>query len=154
MTSLTLPAELPREVLTEMEASASGLMRRRILLIEDESMVSMLIEDALVDMGCVVVAQASRLEEGLTKARALAFDAAILDVNLAGERSFGIAEVLRGRGLPFVFATGYGCTSIPEPLRNVPILQKPFSSAELRRALLAALRGAPPPGDDGDHAAA
>jgi DNA-binding response OmpR family regulator len=122
-----------------MEASAPGLMGRRILVIEDESMVSMLIEDTLVDMGCVVVALASRFDDGLAKAQTLAFDAAILDVNLAGERSFGIAEALRIRKVPFIFATGYGMTSIPEPLRNAPILQKPFSPAELERALLAAL---------------
>jgi CheY-like chemotaxis protein len=122
-----------------MEASAPGLMGRRILVIEDEAMVSMLIEDALIDMGCVVVAFASRFDDGLAKARTLAFDAAILDVNLAGERSFGIADALRQRKLPFVFATGYGMGSIPEPLRNAPILQKPFSPPELERALLAAL---------------
>lgn len=125
--------------LTKMEASVPGLMGRRILVIEDESMVSMLIEDALIDMGCVVVALASRLGDGLDKAQTLAFDAAILDVNLAGERSFGIADALRQRKLPFVFATGYGTGSIPEPLRNAPILQKPFSPVELERALLIAL---------------
>lgn len=127
---------------TKMVASAPDLMGRRILVIEDESMVSMLIEDALVDMGCVVVALASRLNDGLAKAQTLAFDAAILDVNLAGERSFGIAEALRLRKLPFVFATGYGLSSIPEPLRSAPVLQKPFSPVELERALLAALEGA------------
>ena len=99
-----------------MEASAPDLMGRRILLVEDESMVSMLIEDTLVDMGCVVVALASRFDDGLSKAQTLAFDVAILDVNLAGERSFGIADALRMRKLPFVFATGYGTTSIPQPL--------------------------------------
>jgi CheY-like chemotaxis protein len=124
---------------TNMEASAPGLMGRRILVIEDESMVSMLIEDTLVDMGCVVVALASRFDDGLAKAQTLAFDAAILDVNLAGERSFGIADALRLRKLPFVFATGYGKGSIPEPLRGAPILQKPFSPVELEQALLSAL---------------
>ena len=124
---------------TNMEASSPALMGRRILVVEDESMVSMLIEDALVDMGCVVVALASRFEDGLAKARTLAFDAAVLDVNLAGERSFGIADALRQRKLPFVFATGYGTGSIPESLRSAPILQKPFSPGELERALLRAL---------------
>jgi DNA-binding response OmpR family regulator len=122
-----------------MEASAPGLMGRRILVIEDESMVSMLIEDALTDMGCVVVALAARFDDGLAKAQTLAFDAAILDVNLAGERSFGIADALRIRKLPFIFATGYGTSSIPESLRGAPILQKPFSRLELERALLSAL---------------
>ena len=122
-----------------MEASAPDLVGRRILVIEDEAMVSMLIEDALIDMGCVVVALASRFNDALSKAQTLAFDAAILDVNLAGERSFGIADALRIRKLPFVFATGYGTTSIPEPLRGAPILQKPFSRTELERALLSAI---------------
>jgi|SRR5215207_10908434 CheY-like chemotaxis protein len=122
-----------------MEASTPDLMGRRILVVEDESMVSMLIEDTLADMGCVVVALASRFDDGLSKAQTLAFDIAILDVNLAGERSFGIADVLRMRKLPFVFATGYGNTSIPRPLRDVPILQKPFARADLEQALLLAL---------------
>ena len=122
-----------------MDASAPDLMGRRVLVVEDESMVSMLIEDTLADMGCVVVALASRVNDGLAKAQTLAFDVAILDVNLAGERSFGIADALRLRKLPFVFATGYGTLSIPEPLRDVPILQKPFARADLEHALQAAL---------------
>jgi CheY-like chemotaxis protein len=122
-----------------MEVSAPDLMGRRILVIEDESMVSMLIEDTLADMGCVVVALASRFDDGLAKAQTLAFDAAILDVNLAGQRSFAIADALRTRKLPFVFATGYGTTSIPQPLRDVPILQKPFTSHDLELALHSAL---------------
>ncbi len=125
-----------------MEASAPDLMGRRILVVEDESMVSMLIEDTLADMGCVVVGLASRFDDGLSKAQTMAFDIAILDVNLAGERSFGIADVLKTRKLPFVFATGYGTMSIPQPLRDVPILQKPFARADLEQALRLAL--APP----------
>jgi CheY-like chemotaxis protein len=125
-----------------MEVSAPDLMGRRILVIEDESMVSMLIEDTLADMGCVVVALASRFDDGLAKAQTLAFDAAILDVNLAGERSFAIADALRMRKLPFVFATGYGIASIPQPQRDVPILQKPFASHDLEQALRSALASA------------
>jgi CheY-like chemotaxis protein len=126
-----------------MDASAPDLMGRRILVVEDESMVSMLIEDTLADMGCVVVALASRVNDGLAKAQTLAFDVAILDVNLAGERSFGIADALRMRKLPFVFATGYGTSSIPLPLRDAPILQKPFARADLEQALRAALAHSP-----------
>lgn len=127
---------------TKMEASSPALMGRRILVVEDESMVSMLIEDALLDMGCVVVAIASRLGDGLVKAQTLAFDAAILDVNLAGERSFSIADALRIRKIPFIFATGYSYGTIPEPLRGAPIVQKPFSRDELERALISALENA------------
>jgi CheY-like chemotaxis protein len=122
-----------------LEAPSNDLAGRRVLVIEDESMVMMLLQDMLEDIGCVVVGSASRLQEAIEKARTLAFDVAILDVNLDGERTFPIAEVLAERGVRFAFATGYGVASMPPGFNGRPVLQKPFQQQELERVLRAAL---------------
>jgi CheY-like chemotaxis protein len=122
-----------------MTSAAHELAGRRVLVIEDESMVMMLLQDMLEDIGCEVVDSASRLGEALAKAKSLTFDVAILDINLDGERTFPIAEVLAERGVRFVFATGYGVANLPPGLSGRPILQKPFQQQELERALRAAL---------------
>jgi CheY-like chemotaxis protein len=95
----------------------------------------------LADQGCTVVATAPRLEEALARARdrALVFDAAILDLNLAGESTFGVAAALAERGVPFAFATGYGAGGLPPEWRSRPTLQKPFTSADVARVLLEAV---------------
>jgi CheY-like chemotaxis protein len=117
----------------------SKLAGRRVLIIEDESMVSMLLEDTLGDIGCKVVGIGSRFAEAMEKARSLAFDVAILDINLNGEHTFPIAQTVADRGLAFVFATGYGSGNLPPSLRHVPVLQKPFQQHDVERALRAAL---------------
>ena len=75
----------------------------------------------------------------LSKAESLAFDIAILDVNLSGEYTFPIAEVVARRGLSFMFSTGYDAMSLPPSLRSTPVIQKPFRQPDLERALRAAL---------------
>jgi CheY-like chemotaxis protein len=122
-----------------MTSAAHDLAGRRVLVIEDESMVMMLLQDMLEDIGCVVVDSASRLEEALAKASSMTFDVAILDVNLNGERTFPIAEALAERGVRFVFATGYGVANLPPDFSGRPVLQKPFQQQELERVLRAAL---------------
>jgi CheY-like chemotaxis protein len=122
-----------------MESDECDLVGRRVLVVEDESMVTMLIQDMLADMGCEVVGSASRLSDAVEKATSLSFDVAILDVNLNGERTFQIADMLTERGVGFVFATGYGATSVPASFDRVPVLQKPFHQEDLERALRAAL---------------
>ena len=120
-------------------SAACDLAGRRVLVIEDESMVMMLLQDMLEDIGCVVVGSASRIADATEKARSLAFDVAILDVNLNGERTFPIGAMLAERGVGFVFATGYGTASLPPGLAGTPVLQKPFQQEDLERALRAAL---------------
>ncbi|MGD9922642.1 MAG: response regulator [Pseudorhodoplanes sp.] len=124
-----------------MKPSAPDLAGRRVLLVEDESLIIMLVEDTLADLGCEVAGVASRFDDAVTKARTLAFDVAILDVNLNGLRTFPIAEIIQQRGIAFVFATGYGATSVPDGLNAVPILQKPFAAIDLEKALRSALSG-------------
>jgi CheY-like chemotaxis protein len=110
----------------------------RVLVVEDEMLVAMNIEDMLVDLGHEVIALASRLETALAFARDATFDVAMLDVNLAGQASFPVAEVLRARGIPYLFATGYGIQGIAEAYRGAPVLQKPFRAKDLEESLRAA----------------
>jgi CheY-like chemotaxis protein len=109
----------------------------RVLLVEDEALVSMLMEDMLADQGCSVVATAPRLDEALAHAQdlSLAFDVAVLDLNLAGENTFPVAGALEKRGIPFVFATGYGAGGLPPEWRARPTLQKPFTAADVTAVL-------------------
>lgn len=109
--------------------------RLRILIVEDEMLVAMNVEDMLLELGHEVAGLASRLAPALALARDGRFDAAMLDVNLAGEPSFPVADLLIERGVPFLFATGYGRQGIEERYRGFPILQKPFRAAELGAAL-------------------
>jgi CheY-like chemotaxis protein len=111
----------------------------RVLIIEDEVLIAMLIEDMLADLGCIVVGIVSTLDDALTRISALGFDAAILDVNLNGAESYPVARALARQRVPFLFSTGYGHRGISASFRGVPILAKPFESADLERGLAAAI---------------
>ena len=117
----------------------SNLKSIRVLLVEDEPLVAMLLEDQLAELGCVVAATAVTVPDALDKVAATAFDIAILDVNLNGAQSYPVAELLRDRKIPFVFSTGYGEVGVPQSLRVAPILAKPFTEEDLKQALLTAL---------------
>ena len=107
----------------------------KVLVVEDEMMVSMLIEDMLGDLGCTVVGPASRIEEAFELAKSAEIDCAVLDVNLGGQPIFPLADVLREKGAPFAFATGYGDAGLREVDRGTPVLQKPFRESDLARIL-------------------
>lgn len=116
-----------------MTTSLQGL---RVLVVEDEMLVSMLLEDMLTDCGCEVVGPAADVDAALDLATSAQIDAAILDLNLGGRRSFPVAEALRDRGVPYAFASGYGESGLNEEHRNTPVLQKPFRQADLELALI------------------
>jgi len=112
----------------------------RVLVVEDETMIAMLVEDMLADLGCVVVGPAHDLGTATALAGGgEAIDAALLDVNLAGRPVFALADMLRARGVPMVFATGYGEGGLREIDAAAPVLQKPYRAADLARALGEAL---------------
>jgi CheY-like chemotaxis protein len=111
----------------------------RVLIIEDESMIAMLIEDTLIELGCVVAGVASRLDDAISQVSSVAFDAAILDVNLNGCPGYPLAEALSKRSIPFLFSTGSGAAGVREKFRGVPTLGKPFQQVDLERALVTAL---------------
>ena len=113
---------------------------RRVLVVEDESLVAMLLETILEDMGATPVGPAATVEEGVAAAIGEPdLDAALLDVNVAGKPVFPVAEALSARGVPFVFSTGYGEGGLPEEWRGRPVLQKPFTEQAVRDALQSVL---------------
>lgn len=116
----------------------SGYQGLRVLIVEDEPVVAMCLEDILETLGCQTVGPAGRLAEGLVLAEREALGAAILDINLAGERSMPIAELLRRRGVPFAFASGYGAA--PEGFETLPMIEKPYRATDIDAALKAILR--------------
>jgi len=118
-----------------MASSASPESRCRILIVEDDVMIRMLLEDMLVDLGYVVASSVGRIDEAIAIARDGDFDIAVLDVNVGGELVYPVAEVLAARGLPFAFSTGYGERGMPEAYRDRPTLQKPFQLDGLEQAL-------------------
>ncbi|WP_375464422.1 response regulator [uncultured Methylobacterium sp.] len=115
------------------------LQGKRVLVVEDEAAISMLLEDMLLDFGCTVVGPAARLSTALEMAEGESFEVAILDVNVAGEPIYPVAEAIVKRDLPLVFSTGYGGAGIREPFRDRPVVQKPFSQADLKRTLIGAI---------------
>jgi CheY-like chemotaxis protein len=124
-------------------ADPSGSPLPRILIVEDEMFISMLLEDLLTELGYRPAGPVVRLDEALAAARSEAIDAALLDVNLNGKETYAVADILAGRGIPFVFATGYGAGGIPERYRHRPILAKPFRRDDLARVLAQALAATP-----------
>lgn len=118
----------------------SGLDGKRILVVEDEPMIAMLIEDLVLDEGGIVVGPAATLDAALALARSEAIDAAVLDVNLAGARSVPVADVLRERNIPFLFATGYGDGAVAEGHAAAPVIAKPFKLSDLADSLERLLR--------------
>lgn len=108
---------------------------RKVLVVEDEPMIAMLIEDMLIDLGCTVIGPAMGLAEGLELADTPELDAAVLDVNLNGQRSYGLADALATRGIPVLFATGYGGGEELHE-RSEPVLQKPYQIDRLEAALI------------------
>jgi CheY-like chemotaxis protein len=118
------------------EASPAS-SKHRILVVEDEMLIGMLLEDMLTDMGHEVAAVVPRLKDALAAVERESFDLAVLDVHLHGESAFPVADALIAKGVPFIFATGYGERGLPENYRGRPVLQKPFARDDLDRLLKA-----------------
>lgn len=113
----------------------------RVLIVEDEAFVVMLIEDMLAELGFEIAGIASRVAAALPLVATLDFDLAILDVNLNGEMSFPVADAIAGKGVPYLFATGYGRPAIAAEHAHRPVIKKPFSIQDLGSAIKAALSG-------------
>lgn len=112
------------------------LAGRQVLLVEDSLIVALEIERRLRKLGARDVLVAGTVEQALAIAQRMAFDVAVLDVNLKGATSYAVAEALARRGVPFIFSTGYGADFVrPEGFANVPLVAKPYSDTELADAL-------------------
>lgn len=114
------------------------LAGKRILVVEDEAMINMLLVDILEDAGATVVGPATTLARALAMAALDGHDAAIVDVNLGGEKSWPVAELLAARGVPFMFTTAYARHSAPA-LQDAPFLAKPYGVRDLLAAVEALL---------------
>jgi len=120
-----------------------SLAGMRLLVVEDELLVGMLLEKILGELGATVAGPYGRLADGLAAAKAERFDGAILDLNLGGESADPLADFLLARSVPFVFITGYQRESIDRRFANVPVLQKPIDAAALESVLVALLGSEP-----------
>jgi CheY-like chemotaxis protein len=114
---------------------SSAASERRILVVEDEALVAMLVEDALLDAGFGLIGPARTVAQALDLLATERPDAAVLDLNLGGENSLSVADQLADRGIPFVVATGYGAAGLPARHGQVPVLPKPYDPADLTAAL-------------------
>ena len=116
----------------------SAVAGKRVFILEDEPIIAMTLEDMLEDMGCLLVGSAASLAEGARLARCVEADVAILDVNVNGERSDLVAEILRARAIPYLFATGYGA-SLSQTGKEAPIIGKPYDMRSLESAMISSL---------------
>lgn len=108
----------------------------QVLVVEDTFLVALDLSDQLTESGCAVIGPAASVEQALKQIDGIALDGAVLDVNLRGERSFPIAELLASRGIPFLFLTGYdSATVFPDAFQNTPRLPKPVDTQALTEAV-------------------
>jgi DNA-binding response OmpR family regulator len=115
----------------------------RVMVVEDEMLIAMLIEDTLLDQGCVVLGPFITLKDSLLAVQDLEIDLALLDVNLRGEKVYPVAEILAARGVPFLLLSGYGNDAVPADHPGWEAVSKPFVVADLvaKLAALTAPRG-------------
>jgi len=117
---------------------SNSLSGRRVLLVEDEALVAMMIQECLTESGHSVVGPISRAADALRAAKEIDYDAAILDINLGDGMAYPVADIVAARGVPFVFVTGYEADTVDDRFSHVPILQKPIERQMLRGLFIAA----------------
>ncbi len=124
-----------------MAVSEQGQSPLRVLIVDDEMLICMTLQDVLEDLGCVVTAVCTNLQQALDQSNRLDFDIAILDVNLNGEEVTPVSATLHDRDIPFVFSTGYGRSGIPQQYSHYPLIEKPFRDTDLLATLHLAMQG-------------
>lgn len=134
MTSFTAPQDSPQPAFQTQETHLQ-LAAPRVLVVEDEMTVAMLIEDMVMELEYEIAGVVPRLEDAMALLDSNTFDIAMLDVHLNGKTVFPFAAELEARDIPFLFATAYGPRGIPAEFQGHLVLQKPFGPVELRRAL-------------------
>ncbi len=105
--------------------------RPRVLLVEDEVLITLLLQDMLLDLECEVADAPASLDDALSAARNGAFDLALIDLNLHGNLSYPVADILKARRIPFIFVTGYGAAALEPTYAGTPVLEKPFHRKDL-----------------------
>jgi CheY-like chemotaxis protein len=124
-------------------------LRRRVLLVEDESLIGMMMTQTLVELGYEVLGPFAKVSEALKAIERQPVDAGILDINLGGENAYPVARVLRSLKVPFVFMTGYGSDAISVPYPDARIFQKPVSRELLKSLFLPNVEQEGPSEDSG-----
>jgi CheY-like chemotaxis protein len=130
-----------------MTVSDQALKPLRVLVVEDEVLICMTLQDVLEDLGCVIAAICTNLQQALESAESVEFDVAILDVNLHGEEITPVSMALHDRNIPFIFSTGYGRSGVPKQFSQYPLIEKPFRDTDVKASLQSAMQGqwkAPP----------
>ncbi|MFO1131973.1 MAG: response regulator [Hyphomicrobiales bacterium] len=118
------------------------LKGKRILVVEDEALIAVMVEDMLTEMGSVVVGPAATIAQALALAQSEAIDGAVLDVNVRGERIDPVADVLAARSIPILFATGYGEVRLANGATTT-VIDKPYTQEKLARGLAATMGASP-----------
>ncbi|MGM4983072.1 MULTISPECIES: response regulator [Rhizobium] len=118
------------------------LSGRRVLVVEDEMLILIMIEDMLADLGCAAVTSAATVNQAIALIESQNFDVAMLDMNLNGEMTYLVADALATHGVPFAFSTGYSSDDIRDGYRDRPVLKKPFMDKELAEVFTHLLRRA------------
>lgn len=111
-----------------------------MFLVEDEALIRMMITEMLEELGHIVVAEAANIKEASALAETADFEIAILDINVGGKRIDPVAEIIAGRCLPFMFASGYGTGGPPHKFRHIRTVQKPFATESLGKTIEETLR--------------
>jgi PAS domain S-box-containing protein len=138
--------EAPRlQTVAAAEAPSTPTAGRRILLVEDEALVAIMMRDMLTDLGFSVVGPVGDRTTAIAAARKADIEGAVLDLNLRGETTYPVADELESRSIPFIFLTGYDRGVIDRRYADVPLLQKPVDEQTLQRALAAVLDAERPP---------
>lgn len=117
------------------------LVGARLLVVEDELLVLLDLEDRLAEIGCRIVGKASNFSSAMSLASSLDCDAALVDIDLAGQPSYPVAEVLLKRGIPFLFSTGFHGEALADRYAAQPRLTKPFETVDLKLALVRLIEG-------------
>lgn len=126
------------------DRSHARLAGLRILVVEDEALLTMTMEDMLADLKCELIGPVGRVSVAVELAAAEPLDGALLDVNVAGAEVFPVAHQLRDRGIPFIFVSGYGPDALPTEWRDRPILRKPFVISDLAKCIQKVFGGSTP----------
>lgn len=126
-----------------------GLMRQAsIFVVEDETLIRMMLVQIIEELGHRVIAEASNVEDGRSLAEIEEYDLAILDINLQGFNVRPVAQAITQRGLPFFFLTGYGSRGVPDGFKGLPVLDKPCTPEALRCTIDSALLNREPRAQD------
>jgi two-component sensor histidine kinase/DNA-binding response OmpR family regulator len=134
------PVEKPPAVIRSTASQRTPSLRgRRLLMVEDEFLIGMMIKRLLEGFGATVLGPCGRLAEAMALAKSERFDGALVDLNLAGKPAEPLADLLVARGVPFAFVTGYQRDSIDRRYANIPVLQKPIEADLLERTLVSLL---------------